>query len=84
LFVFEDEVPGLLTVGTSLEENELCSFGGVAMLGVALGDMMAPVSTAFSEIYLRSIEWRSEVGRDARPTRSLTMLELPLIEERLC
>jgi hypothetical protein len=51
----EDEPPGLLTVGMSLDENELCSLGGV-MLGFPLADMMWPFSMAFSEMYLRSME----------------------------
>jgi hypothetical protein len=56
VLALEDEPPGLLTVGTSLEENELCSFGGVAMLPFPEGDMIEPVSIAFSEMYLRSME----------------------------
>jgi hypothetical protein len=56
VLAFADDPPGLLTVGTSLEENELWSLGGVAMLPLPVEDMIEPGSIAFSEIYLRSME----------------------------
>lgn len=41
-------------------------------------------SEVFSEMYLKSTEWRREPGRLPRRVVSLAWFELPLMEDKLC
>lgn len=82
--MFDPEL--FLIVGTSLEENELWSFGGVVATCVLLGEITPLLLSLFSAMYLRSSEWRKDAGLLPIAWSSPIWLEFPLIfkDERDC